>query len=78
MPILLTRKELAIPVPILIEAVDILLEHEIDNEILRTDEEDDRMIIGVEYQREQRDAIHVVEDLIADYEERDDDDDDDE
>ena len=68
---IITRKVLHIPVLAILQAVDLLLEHEIVHEIVATDEEEEQLIIQVEYEKQERDAIHEIEDLIADYEEED-------
>ena len=72
----ITKKELIIPVDVILEVVDVLLENDIDNEIIGTDEENDTLIIEVQYEKEQRSFIHQIEDLIADEEENDDEEDD--
>jgi len=66
---IITRKVLHIPVLAILQVVDLLLQHEIVHEIVATDEEEEQLIIQVEYEKQERDAIHEIEDLIADYEE---------
>ncbi|NLR80951.1 hypothetical protein [Chitinophaga eiseniae] len=67
-----------IPVGALIEVADVLLENEITNNITGTNEEEDELVIEVQYEKEQREAIHQIEDIIADYEEEEDEDEEDE
>jgi hypothetical protein len=84
---LITKKELSIPAAIITEVAEVLLENEINNDIIGADTEIDEVLIEVQFEREQRDVIHHIEDMISDYqeteeeeeeEEEDDDDDDDE
>lgn len=65
----ITRKVLHIPVPAILQAVDLLLKKEIIHEIVATDVEEEQLIIQVEYEKQERDTIHEIEDLIANYEE---------
>jgi hypothetical protein len=71
----IVKKELDIPVGLLLEVADILIENEISHEITGTDAENDCITLEVAYDKEQRDTIHEIEDLIDDYEEEDEDDD---
>lgn len=64
----ITKKELNVPSNLIIEVADVLLENGISNDIIGTDEETDELILEVTYEKEQREAIHQIEDLIADYE----------
>ena len=66
---LVTKKELNIPAAIITEVAEVLLENEIINEIIGADVETDEILIEVQYEREQRDAIHHIEDMISDHEE---------
>ncbi|SFW80251.1 hypothetical protein [Chitinophaga sancti] len=82
MQTVITKRELQVPVAVLIRVADVLLENDITNRITGTDEEDGYITIEVEYEKEQRDAIHEAEDIISDYhdneEEEDDEEDEDE
>lgn len=78
---LITKKELSIPAAIITEVAEVLLENEIINDIIGADTEIDEVLIEVQFEREQRDVIHQIEDMISDYqetEEEEDDDDDEE
>lgn len=79
---LITKKELSIPAAIITEVAEVLLENEIINDIIGADTEIDEVLIEVQFEREQRDVIHQIEDMISDYheteEEEEDNDDDDE
>lgn len=68
----ITKKELNIPIGVIIEVADMLLENEIIFDIVGTDEDNDALIIEVECEKEQREIIHQIEDTIDDYEEDDD------
>lgn len=77
-----TTKQLEVPVGVLIEVADLLIENEITHQMVATDEDNGTITIEVEYDRDERDTIHEAEDLIDDYEENEeenesDDDDDD-
>lgn len=74
----ITKKELSIPAAIITEVACVLLENEIVNDIIGADTKTDEILIEVQYEREQRDAIHDIEDLISDYEETDEDEDEEE
>jgi hypothetical protein len=74
----IVKKELDIPVGLLLEVADILIENEISHEITGTDAENDCITLEVAYDKEQKDTIHEIEDLIDDYEEDDEEDEEDE
>ena len=80
-PKLITKKELSIPAAIITEVAVVLLENEIINDIIGADTKTDEVLIEVQFEREQRDVIHHIEDMISDYqetEEEEEDDDDEE
>lgn len=72
----ITREELEVPAGALIEVADVLIEAEIPVEITGTDADDDTITIEIQYEKEQRETIHEVKDIIADYEDDEDDEDD--
>jgi hypothetical protein len=74
---LITKKVLSIPAAIITEVAEVLLENEIINDIIGADTEIDEVLIEVQFEREQRDVIHQIEDMISDYEETEEEDDDD-
>lgn len=74
---LITKKELSIPAAIITEVAEVLLENEIINDIIGADTEIDEVLIEVQFDREQRDVIHHIEDMISDYQETQEEDDDD-
>ncbi|RFS20036.1 hypothetical protein DVR12_20145 [Chitinophaga silvatica] len=74
----ITKRKLHVPVDVLIRVADVLLENDITNTITGTDEDEGHITIEVEYEKEQRDAIHEAEDIISDYHENEEDEDDDE
>jgi hypothetical protein len=69
----ITKKELNVPTAVIVEVADLLLDNEITNDIIGTDPDNDELIIEVEYEKEQREIIHQIEDIIADFEESDED-----
>jgi hypothetical protein len=69
----ITKKELNVPTAVIVEVADLLLDNEITNGIVGTDPDNDELIIEVEYEKEQREIIHEIEDIIADFEESEDD-----
>ncbi|BAV05075.1 hypothetical protein SAMN05421788_11583 [Filimonas lacunae] len=79
---IITKKEIHVPVDVLIQVSDVFLREDITNTIIGTEEADHAIVFEVEYEKGQRDAIHEVEDIISDYhendEEEEDDDDEDE
>ena len=74
---LITKKELSIPAAIITEVAEVLLENEIINDIIGADTETDEVLIEVQFEREQRDVIHHIENLISDHAETDEEDDED-
>ena len=78
MQTVITKRDLQVPVAVLIRVADVLLENDITNRITGTDEEDGYITIEVEYEKEQRDTIHEAEDIISDYHENEEEEDDEE
>ncbi|AEV98142.1 hypothetical protein A4D02_33665 [Niastella koreensis] len=74
---LITKKELSIPAAIVTEVAVVLLENEINNDIIGADTEIDEVLIEVQFEREHRDVIHHIEDMISDYQETEEEEDDD-
>jgi len=72
------KKEIDVPVDVLIDVVDILIEHELSHQITATDKENNYLTVEVEYDRDERDVIHEIEDVISEYEEEDDEEEDEE
>lgn len=72
--------EFEVPVGAMPELVDILIDNDLENSLTGTDEDHEIIFVEVSYNKDDKDqkaAIHEIEDLIADYEEDDDDDDND-
>ena len=63
----ITKKELHVPITVMIEVADLLLENDIYNDIVGTDADNDTIIMEVQYEKEQREVIHEAEDIIADF-----------
>ena len=73
---IITKKEIVVPAGVLVKVAELLLENDISNEIIATDEEEDTLTIEVSYSKEERDIIHEAEDLISEFEEEADNEDD--
>lgn len=73
---IIKRKEIAVPAKLIVEVAGILDEHDLNTTLVGSDEDDDTVTLKIEYSKEERDAIHEIEDLITDYEEDGEDDDD--
>ena len=78
MSTVIVKDEIEVPLGILIEVADLLIKNEITHEITDTDAENGSITLEIEYEKEQRDTIHEIEDLIEDFEEDDDDEEDEE
>ena len=63
----ITKKELHVPTGAIIDVVDVLLENEVTNEIIGTEPDEDAIILEVQYDKDQREIIHEVEDIISDF-----------
>lgn len=64
---IIEKKELAVPIDIILDVADILLENDITNDIAGTDFKNDILLIDVQYVREERDIINQIESEISDY-----------
>ena len=69
MTTVIVQKEMEVPVGILVEVADLLIEHEISHKITATDADNDCITLELEYEKEEREIIHEIQDLIDDYEE---------
>ncbi len=78
MKTVIVKKEIEVPVGILMEVADLLIENELSHEIIGTDAENNCLTLEIAYEKEERDTIHKIENLIDDFEEEDEDDDDEE
>ena len=56
------------------EVADLLIENELPHEITGTDAENNCLTLEIAYEKEERDTIHEIENLIDDYEEEEEDD----
>lgn len=63
----ITKKELHVPVGAILDVADVLIENDIINDIVGTDDKEDTIIIEVEYEKDQRKIIHKMEGIISDY-----------
>jgi hypothetical protein len=62
-----TRRDLEVPADVLAEVSVLLLEADITPVITEADEDNDTVTLTVEYDKEQKDTIHEVEEVIEDY-----------
>lgn len=67
------KQDIIVPSGALLEVADILIEEGIMHTITSTDEEEDTITLEIQYEKEQRDAVHAIDDLIGDFEEQEDD-----
>ena len=65
----ITKQEITVPTNALIDVADILIEEDIYHRFTATDEDEDTITFEIEYEKEQREAVHAIEDMISDYEE---------
>jgi hypothetical protein len=72
------KKKLTVPQEIIVEVASIFCNNQLTHEIIEADDEEDIIILEVQYTKKERDAIHEIEDLIADSVDGDDDEEDDE
>jgi hypothetical protein len=69
-------KELEVPADIVAEVANIITSNDLENRITGVDEHETVVFLEVRYDKEeedQRNAIHEIDDAIADYDEDDDD-----
>lgn len=72
------KKVIKVPSEIMLEVGGIVCEHQLTNEIVDVDEEDEIITLEIHYSKKDRAVIHEIEDLITDngrlYEDDDEDD----
>lgn len=71
---IITRKEINVPVGVLLDVEDLLLESNLTHIITGTDSSADEIILEVEYTKEEKGVIRQVQQVIDEYEEQEDDD----
>lgn len=64
----ITQEELAVPLNAIIEVVGLLLENDISNEIIETDEDEETLTLEINYSKDEREIIHQIKDIITDCE----------
>jgi hypothetical protein len=72
----ITREDIEVPVGILIEVAGMLLDAGIAPTLSGTDGDNDSVTLGVEYEPDDRQVIHDVNDRIDEYHDEEEDDDD--
>ena len=72
---IIVRKEIEVPLGVLVDVADLLLEHDIGHKIIATNTDENTISLEISYDREQRDVFYEITDLIEDHQqERDEDD----
>ncbi|MFN8251084.1 MAG: hypothetical protein U0V75_04320 [Ferruginibacter sp.] len=69
-------KELEVPVGAMPEVVDVLIDNDLDNSLTGTDENHELIYLEVSYDKDDKDqkaAVHKIEDIIDDHADDDDD-----
>lgn len=69
-------REFEVPTEIIAEVADIIAANELNNKITGTDEEQTVVFVEVHYDKdneEERQAVHVIDDVINDYDDEEDD-----
>jgi ribosomal protein S8 len=66
-------KEMEVPISAMIEVTDLLIENEISHSLVATDEDEDTITIELQYDKDEREIIHEIEDVIEDHMGEDDD-----
>ena len=70
----ITVEEFNVPVGVLPEIANLISENDLDHTILGGDVKEEEITLSIEYENDQRDVIHEIEDIISDYEDEEDDD----
>lgn len=68
-------QELIIPSDAMPEVATILVDNELTNEIIGSDEENETVIVEVQYEKEERDAVQEILDILESYEDAEEDED---
>jgi hypothetical protein len=71
-------QELIIPSDAMLEVATILVDNELTNEIIGSDEENETVTVEVQYEKEERDAVQEILDVVESYEDAEEEDDDEE
>ena len=74
----LIKEQFEIPASVMVQVSSLICEHELPHEIIEVDEDEDTITLELQYSRQERSVIHVIEDLIADGSDDEEDDDDEE
>ena len=78
MSTIIIETEIEVPTGILIAVANVLIEHSLVHSITATDEDNDSVTLEIQYGRDEKEIIHEIEDLIAEFEAEDAEDDDEE
>jgi hypothetical protein len=66
---IINQKELIIPVGVIAQVSDVIIENEITHTIIGADTDEDTITLEVQFTKDEREIIHEIEDIISDYEE---------
>lgn len=66
---IITKKEVTVPVAVMAQVANVIIENEITHEIVGSDVDDDTITLELQYTKDEREIIHEIEDIISDYEE---------
>lgn len=61
------QKTIEVPLAVLIEVSNIILDRDLTHEITATDETEETITLEVSYEKDERESIHEIEDLVEDY-----------
>lgn len=62
----LTSQQFDVPSAAMLEVCALICEHDLHHTIMEVDEDADTITLELQYTKQDRDAIHQIEDLIAD------------
>lgn len=77
MKTVIIKKEIEVPLGALIEVAGVLIANNLDHTILDTDEEEETILLEVEYEKGEGHLFRELEAIISDYDEDDEDSEDD-
>ena len=66
---IITKKELTIPAGVIAQVSDVIIENEITHTIIGADTHEDTVTLEVQFDKDEREVIHEIEDIVSDYEE---------
>lgn len=70
----LIKEQFEVPASVMVQVSSLICEHKLPHEIIEVDDDEDTITLELQYSRQERSVIHVIEDLIADGSDDDEDD----